>query len=64
MIHYRAIDIHSLIGNSGGYVGLLLGVSILQVPSLLLQVVKKVKQVYMDRTQAQTIHVIDQLHVE
>ena len=64
MKYYRAIDINSLIGNSGGYVGLLLGVSILQVPSLLLQVVKKVKQVYMDRTQAQTIHVIDQLHVE
>ena len=33
---YRAIDVHSLIGYIGGYVGLLLGFSILQMPELLL----------------------------
>ena len=64
MKHFRAIDIHSLIGNIGGYVGLLLGVSILQIPSLVLQVVRKMKRVYIDRTQAQTIHINDQIHVE
>ena len=63
MKHYRAIDIHSLIGNIGGYVGLLLGVSILQVPSLLLQFVHKVKRAYMDKQQVQTIQLTDQLHV-
>ena len=31
----RAIDITSLIGNSGGYIGLCLGYTILQIPSLL-----------------------------
>ena len=32
---FRAIDINVLIGNIGGYVGLLLGVSILQAPEAL-----------------------------
>ena len=52
------MDVHSLIGNIGGYVGLLLGVSILQAPALLLQIVDKVKRAYMDRQQVQTIQLI------
>ena len=41
---YRAIDVHSLIGYIGGYVGLLLGFSILQMPDLLLHGFDMVKR--------------------
>ena len=33
---FRALNINSLVGNIGGYVGLLMGVSISQIPYLLL----------------------------
>jgi hypothetical protein len=46
---FRAIDINSLIGNIGGYVGLLLGVSILQVPNLLLQLLGNVVNFYIKK---------------
>ena len=32
--HVRAFDIESLIGNSGGYLGLFTGYALLQIPSL------------------------------
>ena len=32
--HFRAIDIQALIGNVGGYIGLFLGYSFLQIPTL------------------------------
>ena len=35
-IHFhRSIDVHALIGNIGGYIGLCLGYNLLQVPALL-----------------------------
>ena len=40
------MGINSLIGNIGGYVGLLLGVSILQVPNLLSQVFANIMKFY------------------
>ena len=46
----RAIDINSLIGNIGGYVGLLLGMSILQIPTLLGQLFRNLMKVYMNKT--------------
>ena len=46
---HRAIDVHSLIGYMGGYVGLLLGVSILQVPKMLWKMFDSVKRFYGDR---------------
>ena len=36
----RALDAHALIGNLGGYIGLLLGFSVLQLPELLLHLGK------------------------
>ena len=33
--HFRAIDIQALIGTIGGYIGLFLGYSVLQIPSML-----------------------------
>ena len=45
---YRAIDVHSLVGYMGGYVGLLLGVSILQIPKLLWKMFVNVKKLYGD----------------
>ena len=46
----RAIDINSLIGNIGGYVGLLMGMSILQVPSLLGQFFGNLIKVYINKS--------------
>ena len=43
----RSIDAHSLVGNIGGYVGLLLGFSIVQIPDFLCQVFKKVQIYYL-----------------
>ena len=43
----RSIDAHSLVGNIGGYVGLLLGFSIVQIPDILLQAYKKVQVYYL-----------------
>ena len=40
---FRAIDIETLIGTIGGYIGLLLGYSILQVPSILSKARKRCK---------------------
>ena len=34
--HFRAITLNALVGNIGGYVGLLMGVSIAQIPYLFL----------------------------
>ena len=36
--HFRAISLNALVGNIGGYVGLLMGVSIAQIPHLLLHI--------------------------
>ena len=45
-IFVRAIDAHSLMGYIGGYVGLLLGFSILQVPDFGLFAFEKMKMLY------------------
>ena len=43
---YRAIDLNSLLGHMGGYVGVLLGCSILQIPDLLLRAIDKIKEFF------------------
>ena len=42
-MHFRAIDIQALIGNIGGYIGLCLGYSILQIPQFIVLILCKVK---------------------
>ena len=44
MHFYRSIDVHSLIGNIGGYIGLCLGYNLLQVPALLSIVLRILKE--------------------
>ena len=41
---HRAIDIQALIGNIGGYIGLCLGYSILQIPGFVLMIVSKIRK--------------------
>ena len=43
---YRALDFNSLVGNVGGYVGLFIGVSILQAPALLLKLFRFISESY------------------
>ena len=40
----RAIDIQGLVGNVGGYIGLFLGYSFLQIPDVILFIVLKAKR--------------------
>ena len=42
----RAIDLQELIGNIGGYIGLLLGYSILQIPDFLREAIIKATQAF------------------
>ena len=41
---FRAIDVNSLFGYMGGYVGVLVGFSILQIPDLLLETFDRIKR--------------------
>ena len=41
--HFREVDFQALIGNIGGYIGLCLGYSLLQVPDFLLVLVSQIK---------------------
>ena len=55
MICYsRAIDIQALVGNIGGYIGLFLGYSILQIPDFIVLIFYKVKM-YISRSRKDTI---------
>ena len=47
----RAHDINSLIGNIGGYVGLLMGVSVAQLPYFILQLRDTLKAIINRRKQ-------------
>ena len=49
ILYSRAIDIQALVGNVGGYIGLCLGYSILQIPDLVLLILYKVKM-YVSRS--------------
>ena len=51
----REVNMQSLIGNAGGFVGICLGYSILQLPSLLLMVYKKVKTLTMPKVTSTAI---------
>ena len=44
MHFYRSIDVHSLIGNIGGYIGLCLGYNLLQVPAMLSIILRTLKE--------------------
>ena len=48
-LHFRAIDFQALIGNIGGYIGLLLGYSLLQIPDLINWVMLKSNR-YFDKS--------------
>ena len=43
---FRAIDVHALIGNVGGYIGLCLGYSLLHVPKLIEENYMKLQSYY------------------
>ena len=49
IFYYRAIDIQALVGNIGGYIGLFLGYSILQIPGFIVIIFRKVKM-FMSRS--------------
>ena len=51
----RAIDVNSLFGYMGGYVGVLLGCSILQIPDLLLWALGTIKRLCTGGKKVQTI---------
>ena len=40
IIQFKEVDIHSLIGNLGGYLGLLTGSAVIQIPTLLFSILK------------------------
>lgn len=40
---YRAIGLQALVGNVGGYIGLCLGYNFLQLPGLLMAIIKRLK---------------------
>ena len=43
---YRSMDVNGLIGYIGGYIGLFVGYSILQVPDTILIIIRKFKARY------------------
>ena len=43
LILFRSIDLQEVIGGIGGYIGALLGYSILQIPELLILIMSKIK---------------------
>jgi hypothetical protein len=45
----RAIDIQALVGNAGGYIGLCVGYSFLQIPDLILHFCQIVKKFYLKK---------------
>ena len=54
IFYSRAIDIQALVGNIGGYIGLFLGYSILQIPDFIVLIFYKVKM-YISRSRKDTI---------
>ena len=46
---YRAIDIQALIGTIGGYIGLFLGYSVLQIPNAIIFLIKTIRKWFLDR---------------
>ena len=48
-IIYRAIDFNALIGTIGGYIGLFLGYSILQIPDFLTQMATNISENWSNR---------------
>jgi len=44
--HSRAIDFNALVGTIGGYIGLFLGFSLLQIPGLILLITRNAKKYF------------------
>ena len=44
--YFRAIDIQTLVGNIGGYIGLFLGYSFLQIPDFVAWIIQTSKRYY------------------
>ena len=59
---YRAIDAQALVGNIGGYIGLCLGYSFLQIPALILFIMRKLKKYYSALRHRR--HSIGPLHID
>ena len=45
-LYYRAMDVNGLIGYIGGYIGLFVGYSILQMPDTMLMLIKNCRNCY------------------
>ena len=44
--HFRSLDINTLIGNVGGYIGLLIGFSICDVPILIIRISQELENIH------------------
>ena len=66
---FRAIDIQGLIGNVGGYIGLCLGYSLLQLPDFILLIVLRAKSWLekiregQDQNQTKTVKLLTHEHM-
>ena len=45
-LHFRAMSIQTLVGNAGGYIGLFLGYSCLQIPTVILATYRMLQKRY------------------
>ena len=45
-LHFRAMSIQTLVGNAGGYIGLFLGYSCLQIPTVILATYRLLQKRY------------------
>ena len=50
---FRALNFNTLVGNIGGYVGLLVGVSITQIPDIILHIYQSSNDFYNNRKKRQ-----------
>ena len=60
----RAIDTQNLIGNAGGYIGLFLGLAIMQIPELYIAAVISIKRFYKDYRSIKSIEVTESASLE
>ena len=60
---YRAIDIQNLVGNVGGYIGLCLGYSMLQIPDLVLLIATSIKRSFGKIQKKQQNIPLNSLHI-
>ena len=66
----RAIDVQALVGHIGGYIGLCLGYSFLQIPNFVRKIIHQMKKLYWNRkyrkeacAQTESVLVAEQSHI-